>query len=1139
MHGPRYLDMNGTGMSRLRVWLGLLAIFFLFGGLPGRGQDRPELVLQNGHAASVCHADFSPDGQTLVSVGKDNTVKVWEVGTGKLLRTKENHSFRGRCVVFSPDGKTFASGSPQKKVKIWDLSTGNLLQSLRGHTDDIKAVTFSPNGKLIASASGDKTVRVWEVLTGGHFKTLQGHSLSVAYVTFSPDGQTLASGSLDNTVKVWDVATGRLLRTLEGHSSSVYTVAYSSDGSFLVSAGADSTVKIWEAASGNLLRTLNGHTSAVRSAVFSPNGEAIASGGHDDTVKVWEVGSGRLLHTLNGHASSVVSVAFSPSGEKVVSGSWDNTAKVWEVVSGELLQTLERHSAHLASVAFSPKDAILASGSRDNTIRIWGTSTGMLLESLEGHTSVVESVAFSPEGKFLASGSKDDTIKIWEMPTGRLLSTLEGHKSDVHSVVFSPNGKSLASGSLYGNVKIWELKTGRLLRTLGGHEESTNAVAFSPDSEVLASGHGNGIVHVWEVSTGRHLRSLRGHADAVFSVAISPDGQHLASGSWDDTVKVWDLETGKLLRTLEGHISAVWSIAFSPNSESLASGSLDNTIKIWDVATGNLHRTLAGHTSVVSAVAISSDGILASGSWDTSLRFWRLADGEQLATSYSSGNDYITFTPEGLYAASEGGETLAAWRVDGEVYGFEQYAEQFRQPELVAQRLAGRHVEVPGGVQLAVDRPPTLRWIQRFTETASSEVLVVLSYEGTSALEDLVLFFNGEPLNVDAEGRNRIEISLPVASRENVLNALAFDAKRLRSDPVRVTFDYVGGPEAEAVEIAFGGELPPEVLEASEIQINQERLQVVDVDPEKKTFKLLGDPGILKRGTNWIASLDDRWRFWWQDGKLHRMPNPYERSYAILVAIDDYDRLKDPKLHPTGLDPLGKMVPGAQKLKAALMRLGFPGGHITTLYDQDATSDRIHQELERFWKGGDRSGAHRLVLYFGGHGQGTDGRGSLVTYDYDPASPARTSFLMGDFVSRHFAHVDVHHLLVALDACSSGLAIPGLNTLDNVDEERLKQFRQLSVVLGDTEERARNLLLAGTEDERALYDEGGVFTRALIDGLQGQADWNQDGVIQFGELSLHIKNQVTAIARTAGVKQRPSYYRGTDFGSGEVLFFTP
>ncbi|GAB1540627.1 hypothetical protein NUACC21_32960 [Scytonema sp. NUACC21] len=112
--------------------------------------------------------------------------------------------------VMRPDGKTIASASRDNTVKLWD-TTGRELKTLKGHTAEVLSVSFSPDGKTIASASSDNTVKLWDT-TGRELKTLKGHSAEVYSVSFSPDGKTIASASSDKTVKLWDFDLKNLLR---------------------------------------------------------------------------------------------------------------------------------------------------------------------------------------------------------------------------------------------------------------------------------------------------------------------------------------------------------------------------------------------------------------------------------------------------------------------------------------------------------------------------------------------------------------------------------------------------------------------------------------------------------------------------------------------------------------------------------------------------------------------------------------------------------------------------------------------------------------------------------------------------------------------------------------------------------------
>ncbi|MGK7900273.1 MAG: trypsin-like peptidase domain-containing protein [Hormoscilla sp.] len=217
-----------------------------------------------------------------------------------LANTLTGHSRLVYSVAISPDGQLLASGSRDDTIKIWNLGSGRLLRTLTGHSDWVRSVAISPDGQLLASGSDDNTIKIWNLGSGRLLRTLTGHSSYVLSVAISPDGQLLASGSRDKTIKIWNLGSGRLLRTLTGHSDLVRSVAFSPDGQLLASGSDDKTIKIWNLGSGRLLRTLTGHSDQVWSAAFSPDGQTIVSGGgcgwngcnKDYDIRIWR-GQGR------------------------------------------------------------------------------------------------------------------------------------------------------------------------------------------------------------------------------------------------------------------------------------------------------------------------------------------------------------------------------------------------------------------------------------------------------------------------------------------------------------------------------------------------------------------------------------------------------------------------------------------------------------------------------------------------------------------------------------------------------------------------------------------------------------------------------------------------------------------------------
>ncbi|WP_052345101.1 WD40 repeat domain-containing protein [Planktothrix rubescens] len=286
-----------------------------------------------GHSEVVFCLAISPDGQTLVSGSSDKTIKIWELSTGRELRTLIGHSYAGvNSLAISPDGQTLVSVARyDETIKIWELSTGRALPALTGHSKSVLSLAISPDGQTLVSGSDDDTIKIWELSTGRELRTLTGHRDSVDSLAISPDGQTLVGVVLyDKMIKIWQLSTGQLLRTITGHSHWVTSVAISPDGQTLVSGGDDQTIKIWQLSTGQELRTLTGHSGSVHVAI-SPDGQTLVSGSSDETIKIWELSTGRELRTLTGHSSYVNSLAISPDGQTLVSGSGDGTIKIWRV----------------------------------------------------------------------------------------------------------------------------------------------------------------------------------------------------------------------------------------------------------------------------------------------------------------------------------------------------------------------------------------------------------------------------------------------------------------------------------------------------------------------------------------------------------------------------------------------------------------------------------------------------------------------------------------------------------------------------------------------------------------------------------------------------------------------------------------
>ena len=330
-------------MKTITTLFVLLTIF----SLNAFAQDIPSTILK-GHTSYVSSVSFSPDGRTLASTS-DETIRLWDVATRRVILNLTGHTDSVRSVAFSPDGSIIASGSGtwrgegDNTIRLWDTETGNHIRTLTGHTAPVRSVAFSPDGSTIASGSQDFTTRLWDAETGNHIRTLREDTDYVNSVAFSSDGQTLASGSGNSTIRLWDVGTGAVKQTLNTHSDySILSLSFSPNGKTLVSASVRSDhsrsrqrrfgrVRLWDVRTGALKYTLTEPENYVNSVAFSPNGKILASGNGDGTIKLWDVNTGLIKHILTEHTGGVGSVSFSPDGRTLASGSGDKTIRLWKL----------------------------------------------------------------------------------------------------------------------------------------------------------------------------------------------------------------------------------------------------------------------------------------------------------------------------------------------------------------------------------------------------------------------------------------------------------------------------------------------------------------------------------------------------------------------------------------------------------------------------------------------------------------------------------------------------------------------------------------------------------------------------------------------------------------------------------------
>lgn len=473
-----------------------------------------------------------PEGKSILSCASSESATLWDISSGKEIKTVGSKYYDNQFDAVSPDGKTALTRS-QDYFSVIDISSGTKVEAIfgggfgGGKESGITAVAFSPDGKCIASSGNyvasngieeKNLVSLWNVTGGKKIKVFRGHTDWIRTVLFSPDGKMILSTCGDGTLKLWDISTGKEIRTFHGRANFIYSASFSPNGKIALSTSFDKSMKLWDVATLKWIRNLTGVTDSVFSACFSPDGKSILSGGFPKTVRWLDVASGKETGSFTGHPGRVDCVAYSPDGRFSLSGGTRTQMKLLENSSGKEIRSF---------------------------FRPW--------LGKEEQSDIV-AVTFSPDGKYVAS--LDSFLVLWEAETGKFVWQSEVRKGKSewnYALAFSPDGKYLVTGS--------------------------SALEFG-------DGNSDENLKLWDAETGKGVKYFPGHLGSVFSVAISKDAKTLLSGGLDNTVRLWDIDSGKEIKTLTGHADAVKSVAFSPDGKNAISGSMDGTTRFWNLATG-------------------------------------------------------------------------------------------------------------------------------------------------------------------------------------------------------------------------------------------------------------------------------------------------------------------------------------------------------------------------------------------------------------------------------------------------------------------------------------------------------------------------------------------------------------------------
>lgn len=422
------------------------------------------------HDKFIYGTQFSPDGNSLVSVGSDKRIWLYDGKTGEAVKQIGEGEHKGSIfgVSWAPDSKRLVTCSGDQTVKVWDAESGLCVQSWRMGGDGVSVpdqqvgVTW-PAGRsdgLIISIDLEGNLNYFNVdKADGPVKVVHGHQKAITSAASAPGSGILSTGSSEGRARTWDLKTGAASLVDGGmHSNFVSGVAAGSDKVYSV--GWDDSLRTTDTAQKSFVG------GAIKTA-GQPKGVAVAKSGGKEFAIVAST-AGLNIYSEGQEVSNLPSTSpptcVAAVGDLVASGADDKVVRLYNISSSGSLNevtSLKDATSPVSALAFSPDGTHLAAGLANGKIFAYtaaGSEWKLETNRWSAHTARVTSLCWSQDGKNAVSGSLDTNVCVWSLADpGKRVKALNAHKEGVGAVVWVEKGKVVSCGA-DAAVKVWKVE---------------------------------------------------------------------------------------------------------------------------------------------------------------------------------------------------------------------------------------------------------------------------------------------------------------------------------------------------------------------------------------------------------------------------------------------------------------------------------------------------------------------------------------------------------------------------------------------------------------------------------------------------------------------------------------------------------
>ncbi len=901
------------------------------------------------------------------------------------------------------------------------------------------------------------------------------HTAVIKRIDVDAANRYLVTGADDKTIRVWELSTGRLLQTLrppvgDVDEGKIYAVALSPDGRTVAAAGWtghewDDTCCIYffDRASGRLIKSIGGLPNVINHLAYSRDGRYLAAClGGNNGIRAYRAADYKLVLDDSGYGDPSYGADFDKAG-RLVTTSWDGYIRLYDRASNLIAKKKAPGGREPFGVSFSPDGTKIAVGFHDSAkvdvlsgkdlSRLYSPDTG---DITDGNMS---SVSWSHDGRFLYAGGKAqkfvneewrDIIRKWEDEGRGKSNDLVGDFSTVMGIRPIYTG-----GIVFGSGE----------PAFGVFDASDRLVIYKRPAIADLRGNWEGFLVSYDGSTVQFGYEIFGKSPAKFSVSErllelnpGPSGLQILTPPVTSAtgLNITDWEdtyqpklNGRALKLEQYELSR--SLAVSSATMTFLVGA-DWHVYLFDRNGKEIWSVPV--PGVAWGVNISGDGKLAVAALgDGTIRWYRMKDGKELLALFPH-NDrkrWVSWTPSGYYAAAPGAEELIGWHMNN---GKDAAADFF-----------------PVSRFRAVYYRPDV--VAKVVETLDEREAVRLADEESGRKKQAVAIREMLPPVVTiVSPADGAEVSTPEVT-------VRFSVRTPSGAPVTAVKALVDGRPAAAER---GVKVVGKEGDAREIQVTiPERDAELSVIAENRYAA--SEPATVR--VRWKGVIRDEF-----------VIKP--RLYVLAVGVSNYaDKSLTLSFAAKDARDFAAVMAGQ---KGRLYRDVV----VKVMTDEGATKDEILDGLD--WLQKETTSKDVAMVFLAGHGvNDSSGVYYFLPVNADTDRLKRTGVAFSDIKNTVASLAGKAVLFV--DTCHSG----------NVMGTR-RGIADISGIVNElaSAENGAVVFASSTGRQYALEDAAwgnGAFTRALVEGIRGQADYTGKGKITVNMLDLYLSERVKELTK--------------------------